>query len=69
MRLQKASDSPVSPKAGRRRPLQKARIDAKQTSWCHSERSEESAFASLGDINRKQIPRCARNDKVYGLYP
>jgi hypothetical protein len=32
-------------------------------SFCHSERSEESLFLFLG-LNRREIPRFARNDKI-----
>src|SRR5579863_10729958 len=32
-------------------------------SFCHSERSEESLFLFIG-INRREIPRFARNDKI-----
>jgi hypothetical protein len=33
------------------------------TNFCHSERSEESLFVFL-DLNRREIPRFARNDKI-----
>jgi hypothetical protein len=32
-------------------------------SFCHSERSEESLFLFMG-LNRREIPRFARNDKI-----
>jgi len=32
-------------------------------SFCHSERSEESLFLYL-NLNRREIPRFARNDKI-----
>src|SRR5271169_2276857 len=31
--------------------------------FCHSERSEESLFLFMG-LNRREIPRFARNDKI-----
>jgi hypothetical protein len=32
-------------------------------SFCHSERSEESLFLFM-ELNRREIPRFARNDKI-----
>jgi hypothetical protein len=36
-------------------------------SFCHSERSEESLFLFMG-LNRREIPRFARNDKINYLF-
>src|SRR5450631_4219785 len=35
--------------------------------FCHSERSEESLFHFL-DLNRGEIPRSARNDKINDIF-
>src|SRR5450759_3674988 len=47
----------------RTKPHRLNRLRKSAPPFCHSERSEESLFLFL-DLNRGEIPRSARNDKI-----
>jgi hypothetical protein len=51
----------VAPASRRLRAIEAA--EKGPHSFCHSERSEESLFLFM-ELNRREIPRFARNDKI-----